>query len=251
MTSKRRAGGSETGLCLVESKGVPGSIKLEDTSVDSAPDATDEYCLVSEAEAGNRFRSPNVMVGKRTEDIVRNRLAVTAAALVMSIAIACSNDEPAERASSLDSALTTIVSSEGTPSPPQIAEVRTPTSGGATSAGGALSAVGPGLSVADAIASTLEGPLLVNGFIFTEAGDVWLCSSLLHGDPTPADLLPGSAWGEHAMCGEPIIEVSGLDPATVEGFQLHEGAGWTNEPTQVLGVKVDGVLTVSGTTLAR
>ena len=61
---KRRGGRIGTGLCLVESKGVPGSIKLEDTSVDSAPDATDEYCLVSEAEAGNRFRSPNIMVGK-------------------------------------------------------------------------------------------------------------------------------------------------------------------------------------------
>ena len=91
----------------------------------------------------------------------------------------------------------------------------------------------------------------MNGFIFTEAGDVRLCSSLLHGDPTPADLLPGSVWEAHAMCVEPIIEVSGLDPATVESFEFHEGAGWTNEPTQVLGVKIDGVLTVSGTMLAQ
>lgn len=196
-------------------------------------------------EARNRCSSPNAMVGKTTEEIVRNRLAVTAAVLVMSVAVACSNDGSREQTSQLDPALTTIVSSEGTPSPPQIGEVLTPTSGEATSAGGAVSGVGPGLSVADAIASTLEGPLLVNGFIFTETGDVWLCSSILHGDPTPADLLPDSVWEEHAKCGEPIIEVSGLDPATVESFQLHEGAGWTNEPTQVLGVKIDGVLTVS------
>ncbi len=188
---------------------------------------------------------------KATEEVVRSRLALMAAALVLSTAVACSDDGSREQASQLDPALTTIVSSEGTPSPPQIVKVLAPTSGEATSPGGAVSAGGPGLSVADAIASTLEGPLLVNGFIFTEAGDVWLCGSLLHGDPTPADLLPGSVWEEHAMCGEPRIEVSGLDPATVESFEFHGGTGWTNEPTQVLGVKVDGVLTVSATTLAQ
>ena len=156
----------------------------------------------------------------------------------MSIALACSNDEPEEPASPLDPALTTIVSTSGTQLPVHVAGV-------------AVSGVGPGLSVADAIASTLEGPLLVSGFIFTEAGDVWLCDSLLHGDPTPADLLPGSVWEEHAMCGEPTIELSGVDPATVEGIEFHGGAGWTSEPTRVLGVKIVGVLTVSGTMLAR
>ena len=101
--------------------------------------------------------------------------------------------------------------------------------------------------------------MLVNGFIFTETGDVWLCDSLLHGDPTAADLvIPGSVseehasvWEEHAMCGEPRIEVSGLDPATVESFESHEDAGWTDETTQVLGLMIDGVLTVSGPMLAR
>ena len=216
---------------------------------DSAADATDQYCLVSETEAGNRFSSPNVM--EATEDIVRNRLALMGAALVLSIAVACSDDGSSEQASQLDPALTTIVSSEGTPSPPQISEVLAPTSGEATSAGGAVSAVGPGLSVADAIASTLGSPLLVNGFIFTEAGEVRLCSSLLHGDPTAADLLAGNVFEEHVMCGEPTIEVSGIDPATVAGLEFHGAAGWTNEPTRVLGVKIDGVLTVSGTMLAR
>ena len=169
---------------------------------------------------------------------MRNRLALMGAALVISVAAACSDNGSSEHASQPDSAPTTIVITAGTQPPVQVV-------------GGAVSGVGPGLSVADAIASTLEGPLLVNGFIFTEAGDVWLCSSLLHGDPTPADLLPGSVWEEHAMCSEPRIEVSGLDPATVESFEFHEGAGWTNEPTQVLGLKIDGVLTVSETMLAQ
>ncbi len=172
-----------------------------------------------------------------TEDTVKNRLSLMGAVLVMSIAVACSNDEPVEQASQLDAALTTIVSSEGTPPPVQVVKVPVPTSGEATSAGGAVSTVGPGLSVAEAIASTLEGPLLVNGFIFTKASDVWLCSSLpREQDPT---------------CGEPSIAVAGLDPTTIDGVQLLEGVGWTNETTQVLGVMIDGVLTVSGTMLAQ
>lgn len=92
--------------------------------------------------------------------------------------------------------------------------------------------VGPGISVADAIASTIEGPLLVNGFIFTRAGGVWLCSSL------PRE--------EYPTCGKPSIEISGLDPATIDGIEFLEGIG-TNEPLQVLGSKIDGGLTVSET----
>jgi hypothetical protein len=91
--------------------------------------------------------------------------------------------------------------------------------------------------VADAIASTLEGPLLVNGFILTKADVVSLCTSL------PRE--------EYPTCGEPSIAVSGLDLMTVDGMEFLEGIGWTNETTQVLGVKVDGVLTVSGTMLAQ
>ena len=56
---------------------------------------------------------------------------------------------------------------------------------------------------------------------------------------------------EYPTCGEPSIEVSGLDAAAIEGIELLEGIGWTNEPTQVLGVIIDGVLTVSGTMLAQ
>ncbi len=155
---------------------------------------------------------------------MRNRLGLIGAALLISISAACSDDGSAEQASPRDAAPTAVVGAGDTQRPVQ-------------AAGGAVSAVGPGLSVADAIASTLEGPLLVNGFIFTKAGDVRLCSSL------PREQYP--------TCGEPSIELSGLDPATVEGIEFLEGIGWTDEPTQVLGVKVDGVLTVSGTMLAQ
>ena len=156
------------------------------------------------------------------------------AVLVMSIAVACSNDDPVEQAPPPDPAPTTIVGTSGTQPPVQVV-------------GAAVSGVGAGLSVADAIASTLEGPLLVNGFIFTEAGDVWLCDSLLRYEPLATDRVRK----DRAECNEPRIQVSGINLATVESFEFHEGAGWTNETTQVLGLKIDGVPTVSGTMLAR
>lgn len=141
---------------------------------------------------------------------MRARLALIGVALAISLAVACSDDGPTEPA---------------------------PESSAVTSVGGAVLAVGPGLSVADAIASTLEGPLLVNGFLFTQDGEVRLCSSLPR--------------AEYPTCGEPSIEVAGLDPTSIEGFEQLEGLGWSDESTQVLGVKVDGALTVSGTSLAQ
>ncbi len=148
-----------------------------------------------------------------------NRLRVSgatliAAVLAISLAVACAEGSPAEPAPSTGVVTRAV-----------------------TSAPGAVSGSGPGLTVADAIASLLEGPLLVNGFIFTRGDEVRLCSSL-PGAPPPS-------------CGEPSIEVAGLDPSAIAGLERLAGIGWTNEPAQVLGVKIDGVLTVSGTMLAQ
>ena len=155
-------------------------------AADSAAGGTGQYCPLSERDARNHFSSPSVVVGKGREDIVRNRLALMGAVLVMSIAVACSNDDPVEQAPPPDPAPTTIVGTSGTQPPVQVV-------------GAAVSGVGAGLSVADAIASTLEGPLLVNGFIFTEAGDVWLCDSLLRYEPLATDRVRK----DRAECNEP------------------------------------------------
>jgi hypothetical protein len=96
---------------------------------------------------------------------------------------------------------------------------------------------GPGISVAAALASTLDSPLLVNGFIFTISGEVRLCTSL------PRE--------EYPTCGDPSLPVEGVDPAAIEGIEFLEGRGWSDQPTQLLGTMVDGVLTVSGTVLAQ
>ena len=81
---------------------------------------------------------------------MKSRLAVLGVALVLGAAVACSDDGATEREPQPDSPLTTIASTSGTQSPPVVATALV--SGG-----------GPGVSVAEAIGSSLDGPLLVNG----------------------------------------------------------------------------------------
>jgi hypothetical protein len=155
---------------------------------------------------------------------VRNRLALIGAALVISAAVACSDDGGFEQEPQPDSPLTTIASSSGTQPPVVVATAL-------------LSAVGPGISVAEALDSRLGGPLLVNGFLFTEGGDVWLCTALAREAPP--------------TCGAPRLRVTGLDPAAVEGVEFLDGVGWSSESLGLLGAVAGGVLTVSGTMLAQ
>ena len=107
-----------------------------------------------------------------------------------------------------------------------------------------VSAVGPGLSVADALASTLDGPLLVNGFILVnDAGQVRLCAGSLESFPP--------------QCGSPSLQVQDLD---LDGFEGLNSAvpvkggirtvNWTDQPVQLLGVVSDGVLTVASNSSA-
>ena len=144
------------------------------------------------------------------------------------MSVACGSEE-GEAEPTPDDPLTKIASTEGTPGSPKVT-LGSPE--GASSAGGGM---GPGISVSDAVASTEEGPLLVNGLIFTMADEVWLCSSLPR--------------AEYPTCGEPAIQVSGLNLQSVEGMEYLEGRGWSDQLTQVLGEKLDGVLNVSPETL--
>ena len=144
------------------------------------------------------------------------------------VSVACGSDER-EGEPTPDDPLTKIASTEGTPGTP-VVTLGSPE--GSSSAGGAM---GPGISVSDAVASTEEGPLLVNGLIFTMANEVWLCSSLPR--------------AEYPTCGEPAIQVSGVDLESVAGMEYLEGRGWSDQPTQVLGEKLDGALNVPTETL--
>lgn len=162
---------------------------------------------------------------------MRIRMSLVLLLVAVGIVSAACGSEERDAEPTPDDPLTRIASTDGTPGP---VEVTLGVSGGSSSAGGA---VGPGISVSDTVASIEEGPLLVNGLIFTMADEIWLCSSL-----------PRT---EYPTCGEPAIQVSGLDLESVEGMEYLEGRGWSDQPTQVLGEKLDGVLNVSPGTLSQ
>ena len=61
-----------------------------------------------------------------------------------------------------------------------------------------VSGVGPGLSIAGALASTLDGPLLVNGFVLAQGGQVRLCAVLLESYPPPPPPPPPNAASRHS-----------------------------------------------------
>ena len=105
----------------------------------------------------------------------------------------------------------------------------------ASPGGAAVSAVGPGISVSDALKSTLDGPLLVNGFLHVSDGQVRLCSALLESFPP--------------QCGGDFLVVQGLDPSTVAGLKMEGGVSWTDQHIQLLGDVESGALTVSTTSL--
>ncbi|HEY5579222.1 MAG TPA: hypothetical protein VIL12_06000 [Acidimicrobiia bacterium] len=101
----------------------------------------------------------------------------------------------------------------------------------------ASSAMGPGLSVSEALASDVSGPLLINGFIVAQSGGTIVLSEAL------AESFPPQAAGA-------TLIVEGLDLSTIEGLQTHEDVSWTDQQIQILGEVQGGVLEVSTTASA-
>jgi hypothetical protein len=96
-------------------------------------------------------------------------------------------------------------------------------------------AMGPGISVEEAIASDLDEPLLVNGTLLVdEGGTVRLFDALSRSLPPQG-------------VGASLI-VEGFDESSIEWSEA-DGVRWS-VPTQVLGTVSDGVLTVSPTLTA-
>lgn len=95
------------------------------------------------------------------------------------------------------------------------------------------SAMGPGISIADALDNDSGEPLLVNGFLFvSEDGTVTLASLM-------AESLPPIPGGDQ-------LTVDGLN---LDDYRLSEDQGrkWTDELVQVLGVRDGDTLKVSDT----
>ena len=96
-----------------------------------------------------------------------------------------------------------------------------------------VSGGGPGISISEAFTSNLKGPLLVNGLLHVQNGQVRLCETLAESFPP--------------QCGGRFLVVKGLDLMTVEGLTSEGSITWSNQPVQVLGTVGGEVLTVAGT----
>lgn len=94
---------------------------------------------------------------------------------------------------------------------------------------------GPGISIDEAIAMDSDEPLLVNGWIRAEGGDIRFCDAVAESYPP--------------QCVGPELVVVGLKLAEVDGLQRASGVAWT-ERTQLLGLVADGKITVSENAMA-
>lgn len=105
---------------------------------------------------------------------------------------------------------------------------------------GPSSGVGPGISVGEAIASDLDGPFLVNGFIFITGGE--------HDDPEQVRLCEALAESFPPQCSGESLVVEGLDIKALLVDLTSEGpVSWTAQPVQLLGEVDGGTLILSQT----
>ena len=100
-------------------------------------------------------------------------------------------------------------------------------------ASGPISGVGPGISIDEALTSNLKGPLLINGLLQVEDGQVRLCAVLAESFPP--------------QCGGSFLVVKGLDLTKMDGLTSEGSVTWSDQPVQVPGTLKDEVLTVART----
>lgn len=102
-----------------------------------------------------------------------------------------------------------------------------------------LEGMGPGISVAEAIASDLDEPLLVNGYVFVYADGRAVMSDAIAESFPPQPAGAQMDLAEFDLMQIPLTEGPGGDIEIVQ---------WTDMPTQLLGQFEDGVFV--GTPLA-
>jgi hypothetical protein len=95
--------------------------------------------------------------------------------------------------------------------------------------------MGPGISIEEAIASDLEGPLLVNGNLLAEGGKIRFCDAL--GESFPP------------QCAGPQLRVEGLKLEEIDGLVSEGEVAWTDRPIQLLGDVEGDKLVVSSTSV--
>lgn len=104
----------------------------------------------------------------------------------------------------------------------------------ADDAGGTmLQGMGPGISVAELLASTADGPILVNGYVFvSDDGSVVIADAIAESYP------PQPAEAQVSVEGVDLMQLP-----LVEGSVDSEipTSSWTEQPVQLLGELIDGV----------
>ena len=89
-----------------------------------------------------------------------------------------------------------------------------------------------GLSVEEALASDLDEPLAVRGFVLADGEEVRLCDVLLESLPP--------------QCGGESLLVTGLD-LEAQDTASEGGVRWTDSPVTLIGEVRDGTLVASNT----
>jgi hypothetical protein len=96
-------------------------------------------------------------------------------------------------------------------------------------------AAGPGISIDEAIAFGSAEPVLVNGWIRSEGGEIRFCDAMAESYPP--------------QCVGTSLVVEGVKLEEVDGLSRVGDVAWT-EQTQLLGVVADGKITVSENAMA-
>lgn len=115
---------------------------------------------------------------------------------------------------------------------PQDAAPPEQTVAGPSSVGAALP--GGGLSVREASGSSLEGPLLVNGYLVSRSGAVRLCAALSTTEPP--------------TCEGPSLELEGADIAGY-GLERRGDVAWTQATVSILGTVEGEKLAIDPTSI--
>ena len=122
-----------------------------------------------------------------------------------------------------------------------------PQTGGETpladDAGGTMMAgMGPGISVAELLAATIDGPFLVNGYVFVGAdGTVVISDAIAESYP------PQPAGAQVPVEGADLMQLPLVEGPVDGEIPI---SSWTDQPVQLLGDLVDGVLVGNSTASA-
>lgn len=152
-----------------------------------------------------------------------NRLALGFAVIALALAACGSGEADAAQPSDVGNAPTTRAPETGGNTP--LAD----DDGDTTSVG-----MGPGISVAELLAASGPGPFLVNGYVF-----VGVDGSVVISDAIAESYPPQPAGAQVTAEG---IDLMQLPIVEGDGEGEIPSLSWTEQPVQVLGDLVDGVL---------